>query len=67
VAQWGEWNTLARVLCYRCGSHVPDSAERCATCGQRQVGTARMPSATGLRKKLNPALLVGSPYREATR
>jgi eukaryotic-like serine/threonine-protein kinase len=64
VAQWGEWNRLARVLCYRCGSHVPDSAERCATCGQRQVGTARMPSATGLRKKLNPALLVGSPYRE---
>jgi serine/threonine protein kinase len=52
------------VLCYRCGSHVPDTAERCATCGHRQVGTARMPSATGLRKKLNPALLVGAPYRE---
>jgi eukaryotic-like serine/threonine-protein kinase len=64
VAQWGESNRLARVLCYRCGSHVPDTAERCATCGHRQVGTARMPSATGLRKKLNPALLVGSPYRE---
>jgi serine/threonine protein kinase len=28
------------------------------------VGIARMPSATGLRKKLNPALLAGAPYRE---
>ncbi len=64
MAQWSESNRLARVLCYRCGSHVPDTAERCDTCGQRQVGTARMPSATGLRKKLNPALLVGAPYRE---
>ncbi|MGO9767655.1 MAG: serine/threonine-protein kinase [Myxococcaceae bacterium] len=52
------------MLCYRCGSHVPDTAERCGACGQRQVGTARMPSATGLRKKLNPALLAGAPYRE---
>jgi serine/threonine protein kinase len=64
VARWDESNRLAGVLCYRCGSHVPDTAERCGTCGQRQVGTARMPSATGLRKKLNPALLVGAPYRE---
>lgn len=64
MATWGESNRLAPVLCYRCGSHVPDTAERCGTCGQRQVGTARMPSATGLRKKLNPALLAGAPYRE---
>lgn len=51
------------MLCYRCGSHVPDSAERCDACGQRQVGTARMPSTTGLRRRLPPALLAGAPYR----
>ena len=51
------------MLCYRCGSHVPDSAERCNTCGQRQVGTARMPSTTGIRRRLSPALLAGAPYR----
>jgi eukaryotic-like serine/threonine-protein kinase len=28
------------------------------------VGIARMPTATGIRKKLNPALLAGAPYRE---
>lgn len=51
------------MLCYRCGSHVPDSAERCNACGQRQVGTARMPSTTGVRRRLSPALLAGAPYR----
>ena len=51
------------MLCYRCGSHVPDSAERCNACGQRQVGTARMPSTTGIRRRLSPALLAGAPYR----
>jgi len=55
------------LLCYRCGSHVPDSAERCNTCGQRQVGTARMPSTTGVRRRLSPALLAGAPYRMGDR
>jgi serine/threonine protein kinase len=55
------------LLCYRCGSHVPDSAERCAACGQRQVGTARMPSTTGIRRRLSPALLAGAPYRAGDR
>ena len=55
------------MLCYRCGSHVPDSAERCNTCGQRQVGTARMPSTTGIRRRLSPALLAGAPYRTGDR
>ena len=55
------------MLCYRCGSHVPDSAERCDTCGQRQVGTARMPSTTGIRRRLSPALLAGAPLRTGDR
>ena len=55
------------MLCYRCGSHVPDSAERCDACGQRQVGTARMPSTTGIRRRLPPALLAGAPYRVGDR
>jgi serine/threonine protein kinase len=55
------------LLCYRCGSHVPDSAERCNTCGQRQVGTARMPTTTGIRRRLSPALLAGAPYRVGDR
>gem|GEM_PF-393806 len=55
------------MLCYRCGSHVPDSAERCDACGQRQVGTARMPSTTGIRRRLSPALLAGAPYRTGDR
>ncbi len=55
------------MLCYRCGSHVPDSAERCNSCGQRQVGTARMPSTTGIRRRLSPALLAGAPFRVGDR
>ncbi len=55
------------MLCYRCGSHVPDSAERCNTCGQRQVGTARMPSTTAIRRRLSPTLLAGAPYRVGDR
>ncbi len=28
------------MLCYRCGSHVPDNSETCATCGLRLAGAA---------------------------
>ncbi len=28
------------MLCYRCGSHVPDNSESCATCGLKLAGAA---------------------------
>ena len=28
------------MLCYRCGSHVPDNSESCATCGLKLTGAA---------------------------
>ncbi|MFL5319515.1 MAG: protein kinase domain-containing protein [Myxococcaceae bacterium] len=52
------------MLCYRCGSHVPDTAESCPTCGQKLAGGGvRQATATFSRKKLPTGQLEGSPYK----
>lgn len=52
------------MLCYRCGSHVPDSAESCSTCGQKLAGGGvRQATATFSRRRLSSQSVEGAPYR----
>ncbi|RKH29896.1 protein kinase [Corallococcus praedator] len=46
------------MLCYRCGSHVPDTSETCATCGQKFDAAARQ--AAGAARKRGAE---GAPYK----
>ncbi|WP_223636208.1 SUMF1/EgtB/PvdO family nonheme iron enzyme [Corallococcus sp. EGB] len=46
------------MLCYRCGSHVPDTSETCATCGQKFDAAARQAAGAARRKGTE-----GAPYR----
>ncbi|NOJ96727.1 SUMF1/EgtB/PvdO family nonheme iron enzyme [Corallococcus coralloides] len=46
------------MLCYRCGSHVPDSSETCATCGQKFDAAARQAAGAARRKGAE-----GAPYK----
>lgn len=51
------------MLCYRCGSHVPDSSERCENCGQQLVaGSARRASGAFQRRRAGQ-VVEGAPYR----
>lgn len=51
------------MLCYRCGSHVPDTAESCGTCGQKlSGGGVRQATATFSRRKLQ-ASIENAPYK----
>jgi serine/threonine protein kinase len=51
------------LLCYRCGSHVPDSGESCGSCGQKlTAGGVRQATATFSRKKLQGSI-DGAPYK----
>lgn len=52
------------MLCYRCGSHVPDTADSCGTCGQKLAGGGvRQATATFSRRKLAGAQLENAPYK----
>lgn len=52
------------MLCYRCGSHVPDTAESCPTCGQKLAGGGvRQATATFSRRKLATGQIEGAPYK----
>src|SRR3954470_3448386 len=56
--------SFTSLLCYRCGSHVPDTAESCPTCGQKLAGGGvRQATATFSRKKLPTGQLEGSPHK----
>ncbi|AFE10386.1 protein kinase [Corallococcus coralloides DSM 2259] len=46
------------MLCYRCGSHVPDTSETCATCGQKFDAAARQAAGAARRKGAE-----GAPYK----
>ncbi|MFB1481422.1 SUMF1/EgtB/PvdO family nonheme iron enzyme [Corallococcus sp. RDP092CA] len=46
------------MLCYRCGSHVPDTSETCATCGQKFDAAARQAAGAARRKGTE-----GAPYK----
>jgi eukaryotic-like serine/threonine-protein kinase len=51
------------VLCYRCGSHVPDTSDSCATCGQKLSGGGlRQATGTFSRRKLGASQLEGAPF-----
>ena len=52
------------MLCYRCGSHVPDTADQCPTCGQRlNTGELRQATATFSRRRPPAGLLEGAPFK----
>ncbi|GEN12137.1 Serine/threonine protein kinase [Myxococcus fulvus] len=46
------------MLCYRCGSHVPETTDTCPTCGMKYDATARQ--AAGVARKRG---LEGAPYK----
>lgn len=52
------------MLCYRCGSHVPDTADQCPTCGQRlTTGRLRQATATFSRRRPAPGLVEAAPFK----
>ncbi|MGQ0507801.1 MAG: protein kinase domain-containing protein [Myxococcaceae bacterium] len=53
------------MLCYRCGSHVPDTSESCATCGQKLSGGGlRQATGTFSRRRLSGSgVFDGAPYK----
>lgn len=52
------------MLCYRCGSHVPDSSESCPSCGQKLAGGGvRQATGTFSRRRALTGVIEGSPYR----
>jgi formylglycine-generating enzyme required for sulfatase activity len=48
------------VLCYRCGSHVPDTSDTCPTCGQKYDAAARQAASASARKRGG---VEASPYK----
>lgn len=55
------------MLCYRCGSHVPDSSESCGNCGQRLGGGPRQTTGTFSRRKLGQLSVEGAPFKPGER
>lgn len=52
------------MLCYRCGSHVPDDSQTCPTCGQALgTGSLRQTTGTFSRRRLQSAVIEGAPYK----
>lgn len=52
------------MLCYRCGSHVPDDGESCASCGQKLAGGGvRQATGTFSRQRPGQNVLEGAPYK----
>ena len=52
------------MLCYRCGTHVPDTAEKCPTCGQNlSTGGLRQATGTFSRRRAATSQVEGAPYK----
>lgn len=52
------------MLCYRCGTHSPDTAEKCPTCGQNlTTGGQRNATGTFSRRRPSANSLEGAPYK----
>ncbi len=52
------------MLCYRCGSHVPDTADKCPTCGQNlSAGGLRQATGTFSRRRAQTGAIEGAPYK----
>jgi eukaryotic-like serine/threonine-protein kinase len=52
------------LLCYRCGTHAPDIAEVCPTCGQK-LSTSGLRQATGTfsRRRAASSIIEGAPFK----
>lgn len=58
---------IAALLCYRCGSHVPDGSSSCGACGQPlAAATARHATGTFSRRKLKGTKIEGAPYAQGS-
>lgn len=52
------------MLCYRCGTHAPDTAQTCPNCGQNLAsGGLRQATGTFSRRRANTNQIEGSPYK----
>ncbi len=52
------------MLCYRCGTHVPDTDEKCPTCGQNLTnGGLRQATGTFSRRRAQTGAIEGAPYK----
>ncbi len=52
------------MLCYRCGTHSPDTIEKCPTCGQNLATTGlRQATGTFSRRRSPTGAIEGAPYR----
>ncbi len=52
------------MLCYRCGSHVPDNVETCPACGQKLTGSGlRQATGTFSRRRATSSSIEGAPYK----
>ncbi|MGV3624248.1 MAG: protein kinase domain-containing protein [Archangium sp.] len=52
------------MLCYRCGTHVPDTSEKCPTCGQNLTnGGLRQATGTFSRRRAATSSIEGAPYK----
>ncbi|MBI5548021.1 MAG: SUMF1/EgtB/PvdO family nonheme iron enzyme [Deltaproteobacteria bacterium] len=52
------------MLCYRCGSHVPDGSEACGACGQKfSSGNLRQATGTFSRRKVASSAVEGAPFK----
>lgn len=52
------------MLCYRCGSHVPENVETCPACGQKLTGSGlRQATGTFSRRRAASGSIEGAPYK----
>lgn len=58
----------AALLCYRCGSHVPDGSAACGACGQ-ELSSGHLRAATGSFSRRRPpeAAVEGAPFQAGDR
>ncbi len=52
------------MLCYRCGTHAPDTAQACPNCGQKLTGSGlRQATGTFSRRRATAGTLEGAPFK----
>lgn len=51
------------MLCYRCGTHVPDTSNVCKSCGQALAPSAQRPDVAALRKRGGTGVGEGAPFK----
>lgn len=52
------------MLCYRCGTHAPDTAQACPNCGQKLSGAGlRQATGTFSRRRATAGTIEGAPFK----